>query len=176
MKSSLGGRWTDEDITACYNLAMTTDSRVLQTIIDCHQLSVNPALKMVKTQFFDQVAGLNYEYQDARCALMVRQYNSKSNPKVRQGKVFIAAEVTEKMVAELAKPANLEIMGKSDAFLKDMMTHYDIDALMRDPALCGAVMKVKTQVLVRVGGLMMGLKVLDVASGLPKVEAKLCII
>ena len=173
MKSSLGGRWTDEDITACYNLAMTTDSRVLQTIIDCHQLSVNPALKMVKTQFFDQVAGLNYEYQDARCALMVRQYNSKSNPKVRQGKMFIAAEVTEKMVAELAKPANLEIMAKSDAFLKDMMTHYDIDALMRDPALSGPVMKVKTQVLVRVGGLMMGLKVVDVASGLPKVEAKL---
>ena len=152
---------------------MTTDSRILQTIIDCHQLSVNPALKMVKTEFFDQVSRLNYEYQDARCALMVRQYNSKSNPKVRQGKMFIAAEVTEKMVAELAKPANLEIMGKSDAFLKDMMAHYGIDALMRDPALSGPVMKVKTQVLVRVGGLMMGLKVVDVASGLPKVEAKL---
>ena len=44
---------------------------------------------------------------------------------------------------------------------------------MRDPALCGHVMKVKTQVLVRVGGLMMGLKEEEGASGLPKVEAKL---
>ena len=102
VKQSLGGRWSDEDITACYNLAMTTEPRSLQTIIDCHQLFVNPALKMVRPDFFDKVSQLDYDYQDGRCALVIRQYMSKLSLDLKQGKMFIAAEVTNKMVMDLS--------------------------------------------------------------------------
>ena len=172
VKASLGGRWSDEDIIACYNLGMTTEPKVLQTVIDCHQLSVNPAMKMVRPDFFDFVAKVDYNCQDARCALVIRQYMSKLSLKNKQGKVFIASEISNKQVMDLTKPESAEIVGKCDAFLKNMMDHYGMDTMMKDPALCGICMKCKTQLFTRVGSLLLLSKPEDVASFLPKVEAK----
>ena len=97
---------------------------------------------------------------------------SKLSLKVRQGKMFIAAEVTDKMVTDLSKPANRETIAQCDAFLKDVLKRYAIAARMKDPALCGHFMRVKAQVLTRVGGLLMSLKPEEAASAFPNVEAK----
>ena len=87
--------------------------------------------------------------------------------------MFIAAEVTDKMVTDLAKPANRETIAKCDAFLKNVLVHYAIAARMEDPPLCGHCMKVTTQLLTRVGSLFMHhLKPEDVKSAFPKIEAK----
>ena len=41
VKKALGGRWSDDDITSCFNLVMTSHKRFLQDVVDCHQLYVD---------------------------------------------------------------------------------------------------------------------------------------
>ncbi len=66
---------------------------MLQDIVDAHHIYVNPAIKMLKTSFFDLVSKLDDDLQDAMASLVVRQYMSKVS---QDGKVFNAAGITDK--------------------------------------------------------------------------------
>ena len=127
---------------------------------------------MVRTAYFDQLAKVDYRYQDARSALLIRQYMSKLSLDLKQGKVFIAAEVTDKMITNFAKPDSDQTLATCDAFLKHVDSHYKLDERMDDTALCGYWMKAKINLLTRVGTLIMYSHKDAIVKGLPKIEAK----